>query len=195
MQNKIGKWNIASRIELLLAKIAGHDVDLGTMTPPVASNLTEELLLEIAERTNGGNCGCLLPTPTEEDVGGYIAIEKYAKTDGVIIPEQTVTTVEEYGTKVAKNVVTDRTDLFVDGAKLLVVADGVSYTCTARLLKSGVAALVEDKDLFIAKHDDGTIYCSFDISDSRTEHTIALYIFDGYGYKYVIRHSGGNVML
>lgn len=50
MQNKIGKWNIASRIELLLAKIAGHDVDINTMTPPVATNLTEELMLEIAER-------------------------------------------------------------------------------------------------------------------------------------------------
>lgn len=62
MQNKIGKWNIASRIELLLAKIAGHDVDLGTMTPPVATNLTEELLLEIADRldNSGGEGGGLL---------------------------------------------------------------------------------------------------------------------------------------
>lgn len=53
------KWNIASRLELLLAKIAGHDVDLGTMTPPVATNLTEELLLEIADRldNSGGEGG------------------------------------------------------------------------------------------------------------------------------------------
>lgn len=48
----IHKWNITSRLELLLAKIAGYDVDLGTMTPPVATNLTEELLLEIAERVD-----------------------------------------------------------------------------------------------------------------------------------------------
>lgn len=48
--NHTHKWQITSRLELLLAKIAGHDVDISNMTPPVASNLTEELLLEIAER-------------------------------------------------------------------------------------------------------------------------------------------------
>ena len=53
------KWNITSSLELLLAKIAGHDVDLSTMTPPVATNLTEELLLEIADRldNSGGEGG------------------------------------------------------------------------------------------------------------------------------------------
>lgn len=53
----IHKWNITSRLELLLAKIAGHDVDLSTMTPPVATNLTEELLLEIADRLDNGGEG------------------------------------------------------------------------------------------------------------------------------------------
>ena len=41
---------ITSREELLLAKIAGHDVDLKTMTPGVASNLSEQFMLEIADR-------------------------------------------------------------------------------------------------------------------------------------------------
>ena len=44
---------ITSREELLLAKIAGRDVNLETMTPPVASNMTEKLMLEIAERIDG----------------------------------------------------------------------------------------------------------------------------------------------
>ena len=44
---------ITSREELLLAKIAGQDVSLGTMTPPVASSLKEKLLLDIATRLDG----------------------------------------------------------------------------------------------------------------------------------------------
>ena len=50
---------ITSRNELLLAKIAGHEVDLKTMTPGVASNLTEQFLLEIADRLDhmGGGGG------------------------------------------------------------------------------------------------------------------------------------------
>lgn len=69
MQNKIGKWNIASRIELLLAKIAGHDVDINTMTPPVATNLTEELMLEIAERMD--NSSPIIFFETEYDKTEY----------------------------------------------------------------------------------------------------------------------------
>ena len=41
---------ITSREELLLAKIAGEDVDISTMTPPVAINKREKLLLDIADR-------------------------------------------------------------------------------------------------------------------------------------------------
>ena len=41
---------ITSREDLLLAKIAGRDVDIQTMTPPVVSNMTEKLMLEIADR-------------------------------------------------------------------------------------------------------------------------------------------------
>lgn len=38
-----------TREEFFLAKIAGHDVDIATLTPPVPVNTTEKLLLEIAE--------------------------------------------------------------------------------------------------------------------------------------------------
>lgn len=44
---------ITSREELFLAKLAGRDVDIKTMTPPVASSLTEKLMLEIADRLDG----------------------------------------------------------------------------------------------------------------------------------------------
>ena len=41
---------ITDRLELLLAKIAGQDVDINTMTPGVVSNLKEKLLADIADR-------------------------------------------------------------------------------------------------------------------------------------------------
>ena len=51
--------NITNRRELLLAKIAGRDVDINTMTPPVPINLEEELMIEIADRLEGGGGGGL----------------------------------------------------------------------------------------------------------------------------------------
>lgn len=52
---------ITGRNELLLAKIAGKEVDISTMTPPVAMNQTESLLLDIADRIDeiedGGSGG------------------------------------------------------------------------------------------------------------------------------------------
>ena len=62
---------ITSREELLLAKIAGHDVDIKTMTPGVASNLTEQFMLEIADRLNnmgGGQLQTLLEVVPETQV-------------------------------------------------------------------------------------------------------------------------------
>lgn len=41
---------ITSREELLLAKLAGENVNINTMTPPVAMNKKEKLLLDIATR-------------------------------------------------------------------------------------------------------------------------------------------------
>lgn len=56
-------YNITSREDILLAKIAGRDVDLSTMTPPVASSVTEKLMLEVADRLDeieDGGCGLFL---------------------------------------------------------------------------------------------------------------------------------------
>ena len=44
---------IRSRLEFFLAKVAGKDIDIATLVPPVASTTTEELLLAIADRLDG----------------------------------------------------------------------------------------------------------------------------------------------
>ena len=59
---------ITNRDDIFLAKSAGRNVDISTMTPPVAASTKEELLLEIADRVdeleNGsGGGGSALPTP------------------------------------------------------------------------------------------------------------------------------------
>lgn len=41
---------IRSRLEFFLAKIAGKNIDIATLVPPVASTTTEELMLAIADR-------------------------------------------------------------------------------------------------------------------------------------------------
>lgn len=38
------------RLEFFLAKIAGEDVDISTLVPPVATNQIEKILLAIAEK-------------------------------------------------------------------------------------------------------------------------------------------------
>ena len=85
-------WPITSRIELLLAKIAGRDVDLNTMTPPVASNTTEEMLLEIAERMDkGGNAqNYALPEITDDNVDSFVAASKSVTVLNTIIPYQKI---------------------------------------------------------------------------------------------------------
>ena len=45
MKNKIN-----TRLQVLLGKIAGRNVDLSTMAPPVATSVEEKLLGEIAGR-------------------------------------------------------------------------------------------------------------------------------------------------
>lgn len=42
-------FNPAQRIEFFLAKIAGEDVDISTLTPPVPTNAIEKSLLQFAE--------------------------------------------------------------------------------------------------------------------------------------------------
>ena len=57
---------ITDREDMFWAKMAGRDVDITTMTPPVASNMREKLMLEVAEKIEEGGSGgggSNLPTP------------------------------------------------------------------------------------------------------------------------------------
>lgn len=56
----MGKINPKQRLEFFLAKIAGEDVDIATLVPPVPTSQTEKILLEIADRmsqSGGGDGG------------------------------------------------------------------------------------------------------------------------------------------
>ena len=64
------KYKINSRIELLLAKIAGHDVDIKTMTPPVESTAVEEILSEIADIVKTS----MVPPVTSDDDGAVLTV-------------------------------------------------------------------------------------------------------------------------
>ena len=46
----MGKFNLSTREEFFLGKVAGRDVDIKTLTPPVETSAFEELMSEIAER-------------------------------------------------------------------------------------------------------------------------------------------------
>lgn len=59
------KKNIRSRLEFFLAKVAGKDVDITKLTPPVASDTIEELLLEIAERLDAASADPAKATTTK----------------------------------------------------------------------------------------------------------------------------------
>lgn len=64
--------SITSRLNMFLAKIAGRDVDIATLTPPVTVNATEELLLEIADRVDAG---MELPDPTKANDGDVLTVD------------------------------------------------------------------------------------------------------------------------
>lgn len=68
---------ITSRIELLWAKIAGRNVNINTMTPPIASNMTEKLMLEVAERLDG------MGAAATGDAAGLMSKTDKAKLDGI----------------------------------------------------------------------------------------------------------------
>jgi hypothetical protein len=61
---------ITSRKELLLAKLAGYDVNLDTMTPPVAASLQEKLTLEIADRLDAIDGG-VVPRNIVSEEGAF----------------------------------------------------------------------------------------------------------------------------
>lgn len=65
---------ITSRLQVFLAKIAGKDVDVSTLTPPVAINEEEKLMLDIADRIDAIESGGGLPTVTADDNGDVLTV-------------------------------------------------------------------------------------------------------------------------
>lgn len=68
---------ISDREDLFWAKMAGRDVNISTMTPPVASSMREELMLEVAERIGEGGGGAFFVEFTVE----YIEEERVISAD------------------------------------------------------------------------------------------------------------------
>ena len=73
------KDNITSREDIFLAKIAGKDVDIKTMTPPVAASMREKLMLDIADRIDsieaGSGGGDTYETVLEMQLGEPVSTE------------------------------------------------------------------------------------------------------------------------
>ena len=70
-------------MQVFLAKIAGKDVDVSTLTPPVAINEEERLMLDIADRIDaieegggGGGGGVIVVTATYDDETGVTTLDK-----------------------------------------------------------------------------------------------------------------------
>ena len=59
---------ITDREDLFWAKMAGRDVDISTMTPPVASSMRERLMLEVADRISHGGGSSLPPAGADGNV-------------------------------------------------------------------------------------------------------------------------------
>ena len=71
---------IRNRDELLLAKIAGENVDIANMTPNTAANLKEKLMLDIAKRVD--NIAKATKTATTETAGTMKAAANVAYAAG-----------------------------------------------------------------------------------------------------------------
>ena len=65
------KKNYTSRLEVLLAKIAGNEASLETMVPPWPANLSEKLMVDIADRLNGV-ANATVPEVSNNDKGKYL---------------------------------------------------------------------------------------------------------------------------
>jgi len=51
----MSKVKPTQRLEFFLAKIAGEDIDIATLVPPVATSKLEKILLAIADRIDDGS--------------------------------------------------------------------------------------------------------------------------------------------
>lgn len=80
------KNTITDRLDMFLAKIAGYDIDIKTMTPPTATNIREKILLDIANKisnTSGGGGGVFemnVVTSTDPETSkGVVTTDKTAE--------------------------------------------------------------------------------------------------------------------
>jgi len=71
------KKTITSRLEALLAKIAGKEEDPSTITPGVPINLSEQLMLDIADRIDG-IADNSLPEVSADDNGDVLTVVEVA---------------------------------------------------------------------------------------------------------------------
>ena len=118
-----------SRIEVLLAKIAGKEASLETMCPPWPANLSEKLMMDIADRMDGvENNG--LPEVTSIDIGKGLSAQQTCVPGEVIVPSQVAESNPEAmggGVYDIKNPVFD---LFIPGTQIIAVINGETYVST-----------------------------------------------------------------
>ena len=167
--------SITSRLNTFLAKIAGRDIDISTLTPPVAINVTEELLLEIAERVDdvssvpeieegdvgkvltasedgavwaSGGGGGGLPDVSDASVGDLLTVAYGDELADIAIPAQDITFDDE---GVATGFDTDWTaeewqTKFVEGAMITAVINGTSYNGIVELDGTPYVEYVDEEE-------------------------------------------------
>lgn len=75
------KNTITDRLDMFLAKIAGYDIDIKTMTPPTAKSIREKILLDIADKVNTslGGGGVLECNATSQEDSDSVTLDVTAE--------------------------------------------------------------------------------------------------------------------
>ena len=76
---------ITTRLQVLLAKISGQDIDLSCMTPGVAASLDEKLMLDIADRIDNIS-SATLPSVNKQDAGKFCVVNDSGEWAAVSVP-------------------------------------------------------------------------------------------------------------
>lgn len=117
------------RLEFFLAKVAGEDVDISTLVPPVATNAIEQALLSIAENS------------AKEDA----AVEELKKTSGIIVDVYVIGTFADPTSVVSGTKVSDIVNAAKSGKDVTVIVysvadvDGDDVVAAAAASESKVA--------------------------------------------------------
>ena len=136
----------------------------------------------------GGGGGGSFPTPTAADVGSALTVQKVPVQGATIVPEQTITFDEEFVAVLTP--VEDYQTMFIIGADVLAVVDGVSYY--SRVVDDdGAVIFFGDERFQIYVYNGGLVF--FD--DFGEASTVACYAA-GYAYDYALDpYVGGDVVL